>query len=109
MNKLDKGKPRVDLIRPEFLLSLGEALSYGFNKYNETVGDTPNYLKDEGFHYSRLIGALERHLYKFKMGIDIDDESGLEHIIQVAVNAMMLHSYRVSKKGIDDRINLEEL
>ena len=110
MNKLDSGKPRVDLIRPEFILELGKTLGYGANKYNESVGDIPNYLKNDGFHYSRLTAAMERHLLQFKMGVDIDDENGeLYHIIQVAANAMMLHSYLVSGKGIDDRINLKKL
>ena len=106
--KYDGGKPRMDLIRPEFLLDLGKALEYGASKYEEDELDTPNYLKDGGMPYSKLIGAMERHTQYFKMKVDIDDESGLYHIVQVAVNAMMLHSYLVSGVGVDNRLNLED-
>lgn len=110
MNKLDGGKSRVDLVRPEFILELGKTLGYGANKYNESIGEIPNYLKDNGFHYSRLIAAMERHLLSFKMGVDIDEENGENyHIIQVACNAMMLYAYLQSGKGIDDRLNLKKL
>lgn len=107
--KYNEGKPRTDLISGEFTLALGKALAYGANKYDEKKGHTPNYLKGRGFLYSDLIGALERHLAKFKMGINEDEDSSLEHIVQVAVNAMFLYNYRVSGKGIDDRIVLKEL
>ena len=106
--KYDGGKPRMDLIRPEFLLDLGAALEYGASKYDESELDTPNYLKDGGMPYSKLIGAMERHAQYFKMKVDVDAESGLYHIVQVAVNAMMLHSYLVSGVGVDNRINLKE-
>lgn len=107
--KYDGGKPRMDLIRPEFLLDLGAALEYGASKYEESEIETPNYLKDGGMPYSKLIGAMERHTQYFKMKIDIDEESGLYHIVQVAVNAMMLHSYLISGSGIDNRMSLRNL
>ena len=49
--KFDQGKPRMDLVRPEFTLALGEALAYGAEKYSEEIGTTPNYLRGEGFNY----------------------------------------------------------
>ena len=104
--KYNTGKPRTDLISGEFILGLGKALEYGASKYDENKQDTPNYLKGDGFLYSELIGALERHFQTFKSGVDIDEESGLEHILQVAVNAMFLYNYRISGKGIDNRIKL---
>ena len=104
--KYNDGKPRTDLISGEFILGLGKALQYGADKYDEDKADTPNYLKGDGFLYSDLIGALERHMAKFKSGINIDEESGLEHILQVAVNAMFLYNYRISGKGIDNRVKL---
>jgi len=104
--KYNAGKPRTDLISGEFTLALGEALAYGADKYDEVKGETPNYLKGDGFLYSDLLGALERHLAKFKSGINVDEESELEHIVQVAVNAMFLYNYRISGKGKDDRIEL---
>lgn len=107
--KFDNGKPRMDLIRPEFTEAMGKALGFGADKYSEQRGEIPNYLKGEGFHYSKIIASLERHFNSFKKGVDIDEESGIEHIVLVAVNAMFLHSYLNSTKGIDDRINLKDL
>jgi hypothetical protein len=107
--KYNDNKPMMSLIRPEFTKALAEALSYGAVKYQEEKGDTPNYLKGGGFLYSDIIDSLERHLNSFKTGINLDEESGLEHIIQVAVNAMFLHSYRVSGLGKDDRFSLKSL
>lgn len=104
--KFDQGKPRLDLIRPEFTLGLGEALSYGATKYKEEVGKTPNYLKGEGLNYSKIIGSLERHIALWKMGVDIDEESGLHHLQLAAANLMFLYTYEKSNIGIDDRVKL---
>ena len=104
--KYDAGKPRLDLIRPEFTLALGEALGYGANKYNEKVGDTPNYLKGGGFNYSKIIGSLERHIQYWKMGENIDEESKLHHLSLAAANLMFLLTYELKSKGIDDRTKL---
>lgn len=104
--KYDGGKPRMDLIRPEFTLALGEALAYGANKYEEEIGLTPNYLRGNGFNYSKIIGSLERHVAKWKMGEDIDGESGLNHLCMAAANLMFLYTYSISDKGVDDRVVL---
>ena len=104
--KFDAGKPRMDLIRPEFTLALGEALAYGAEKYGEEVGSIPNYLTGNGFNYSKIIGSLERHIAKWKMGEDIDEESGLNHLCMATANLMFLYTYSVSDKGVDDRVVL---
>lgn len=104
--KFDQGKPRMDLIRPEFTLALGEALAYGAEKYNEEIGSTPNYLRGNGFNYSKIIGSLERHIAHWKMGIDIDDESGLHHLALAAANLQFLLTYELTESGVDDRVKL---
>lgn len=104
--KYDTGKPRMDLIRPEFTLALGEALAYGAKKYNEEIGSTPNYLRGNGFNYSKIIGSLERHIAQWKMGIDIDDESGLHHLALAAANLHFLLTYELTGHGVDDRVKL---
>lgn len=104
--KYDSDKPRMDLIRPEFTLALGECLGYGATKYDEPRGDTPNYLKGDGFNYSTIIASLERHIAAFKMGQDVDDESNLSHLAHAAVNLMFLHTYSLCDKGVDDRVVL---
>ena len=106
--KYDDNKPRVDLIIPEFTLAIGEALGYGANKYNETRGDTPNYLKGDGFEYSKIYASAQRHLNEWYSGVDIDEESGLNHLQLAATNLMFLYTYSISDKGIDDRIKLNK-
>lgn len=106
--KYDSDKPRMDLIRPEFTLALGEALAYGAKKYEEPRGDIPNYLKGDGFNYSTIIGSLERHIAAFKSGQDLDEESGLNHLAHAAINLMFLHTYTISDKGVDDRYILDK-
>jgi hypothetical protein len=107
--KHDSGKPRMDLVRPEFTLALADALAYGASKYEEQRGDIPNYLKGEGFHYSKIIASLERHIAAFKSGIDTDEESGRSHLALAAANLMFLSTYSLCDKGIDDRIRLGDL
>lgn len=104
--KFDQSKPRMDLIRPEFTLALGEALAYGAEKYSEKIGELPNYLKGDGFNYSKIIGSLERHIAQWKMGIDIDDESNLHHLQLAAANIHFLLTYELTDKGVDDRVKL---
>lgn len=106
--KFDQGKSRLDLIRPEFTLGLGEALAYGANKYSEKAGETPNYLCGEGLNYSKVLGSLERHIAQWKMGVDIDEESGLHHLKLAAANIMFLLTYESCDKGIDDRVRLKK-
>ena len=107
--KYNENKPMMSLIRPEFQLGLAEALTYGYNKYSEKKGDIQNYLKSDGFHYSTIIDSLERHINAFKMGEDIDPESGIHHLSLAASNLMFLHTYEHSNKGIDDRIVLNKI
>jgi len=104
--KFDNGKARLDLVRPEFTLALGEVLAYGADKYSEPVGETPNYLKGDGFNYSRILGSLERHIQQFKMGISIDEESGKHHLAHASANLMFLLTYELTGSGINDIVIL---
>lgn len=106
--KHDQGKPRMDLIRPEFTLELGKALAYGADKYNEKHGEIPNYLKGGGFNYSKILASLERHIAQWKGGENTDEESGLSHLAHAAVNVMFLLTYELTDKGVDDRVKLEK-
>lgn len=104
--KYDSGKSRTDLIRPEFILALGEALAYGANKYDEKRNEIPNYLKGDGFEFSKIYASAQRHLNQWYSGEDIDEESGLNHLQLAATNLMFLFTYVKNKKGIDDRLRL---
>lgn len=92
--KHDAGKPRVDLLDPEFLLEMGRVMEFGAQEYG-----AHNWKK--GIAYSRLYGALQRHALGFWKGEPIDRESGLKALAHTAINAMMLASTPAER---DDRI-----
>jgi hypothetical protein len=46
---------------------------------------------------------MERHLVKWKKGIDFDNESGLYELAHIACNALMLLTYKIEGLGIDNR------
>lgn len=44
-----------------------------------------------------------RHQAQWLDGIDLDDESSLNHLAHVAANILMLLEYQLSQTGNDDR------
>lgn len=97
-NKYDSGKPRMDLVRPEFVEGVADVLGFGAAKYASW-----NWAK--GIHYSRLIAAAERHINAFKKGEDLDPESGLSHLYHASCCLMFLSCFEEWKdsQGLDDR------
>ena len=104
--KLNKGKPMMSLIRPEFSEGLAQALTYGYVKYDEKKGEIQNYLKEDGFYYSTIYDSLQRHLGAWWSGENIDKESNIHHLYMATANLMFLATYEVSDKGKDDRVIL---
>lgn len=94
--KYDSGKPRVDLVPYELLEEVGMVMGFGCDKYGEA-----NWAK--GIHYSRLIAAAERHLGKFKQGIDLDDETNLSHVAHAATNLGFLLWMARHRPDLDNR------
>jgi len=96
--KHDSGKLRLDLIHPAFMEQLGQAMTYGANKYSDD-----NYLTGEGLTYRRLYASLQRHLLAWYARKDIDPESGLPHLAHAAGALLMLITSISEGKGKDDR------
>lgn len=94
--KHDNGKPKVSLVSKEFIYGTAKALEYGANKYGKN-----NYKL--GMDWSRVIDAEKRHMLDFAAGVDIDDESKLNHLYLAAANLNMLIYYYENKVGKDDR------
>jgi len=100
--KFDVDKNRMDLIPAEGEYGAGEAFTYGVKKYGDN-----NWR--EGIQYSRLIGAIQRHLNAFKGGEDRDKESNLYHVDSVAATAMMLSTFlREGRVDLDNRYKKNE-
>jgi len=95
-----EGKERLDLLPPRAMLLLGRLFTEGCEKYDERNWEG-------GLPWSTCIGAIQRHIAKFMMGDDIDDELKVPHVICVAWNALVLAEYMFTHKDLDDRSNYQ--
>lgn len=97
-HKHDSGKPRMDLIAPEFLSATATVLSYGAAKYAERNWE-------KGMSWGRVFGAMMRHLWAWWSGEAKDVETGYSHLWHAACCLMFLIAYEERKIGSDDRKN----
>jgi len=95
----DTDKPRVDLIPGDAMIEIAKVYTFGAKKYSDRNWE-------KGMHWSRMIGSLLRHTFKFMMGENIDEESGLLHSSMIAWNAIGLLTYQLRGIGEDDRHKL---
>lgn len=82
--KYDTAKTRYDLLPAECLDAVAKILTFGAEKYGAN-----NWQNLEDFE-SRYYAALERHIQAWRMGENIDPESGQPHLAHVACNAVFL-------------------
>jgi hypothetical protein len=97
--KNDGDKVRLDLVPVELVWGLGQVLTFGANKYG-----AGNYR--HGIAYSRVFGALLRHIYAWQSGEELDPESGLPHLHHAACCITFLITYEAHKSKyskFDDR------
>lgn len=91
---------RYDLIPSVAMDCVARVFGFGASKYSDY-----NWLK--GYAWSLSIGALERHLSKFKQSKDWDDEeggSGELHTAAIAWHAIVLTTFQLLGRGTDDRL-----
>ena len=101
--KFDAGKIRLDLIDPEFELSLGRVLTKGAEIHGEYSWQTlPN-------AEIRYLAALKRHVNAIARGELIDPASGEFHAAHVAVNAMFLEHFQRQLKKAETAAYLDSL
>jgi hypothetical protein len=84
--KYDQGKNRIDLLPPEFVEAVSHILTFGSQKYNDE-----NWRG--GLKYSRVFGALMRHLMAYKKGEILDPESGMSHLWHAGCNLAFLITF----------------
>lgn len=91
--KFDNGKVRLDLIDPQFELSMGNVLTKGAEVHGEYSWQTlPN-------AEIRYLAALKRHTNAIARGELIDPSSGEFHAAHVAVNAMFLEHFQRQRRA----------
>lgn len=94
--KTDAGKLELELIPTSLTKALGVVLTRGRKQYGK---DTWKTVKTD-----RIIGALERHLMKYKDDpYGLDKDSGLPHIFHVLCNAMFLNHEVLEKLQKDGK------
>ncbi len=95
-SKKDEGKPRVELIPPEFLLDLAKVLEFGAKKYGDN-----NWRK--GLKWTRLYASALRHLFAWVGGEKLDKESKMPHLLHAIANLLFLYEYNHTHPELDDR------
>ena len=94
--KNDNGKNRLDLLPVEALLEIGKVLTFGAQKYSDE-----NWR--QGCAWSRYYAAAQRHLYAWKYGDDLDEDSGLSHLAHANCCILFLLTSSLLGLGTDDR------
>jgi len=95
--KRDEGKLRYDLIPPIPLAALAHVYTMGAGKYTDH-----NWRK--GMAWSRVIGAMMRHIEAFRQGVSIDPKDGQHVLGSVAWCALALIEYERTHPELDDRM-----
>lgn len=94
--KADATKNRLELLPMRPLEDIGIALTFGATKYSDH-----NWLK--GMPWSRIWGALLRHLFAWWRGEDKDAETGLSHLAHAGCCLLFLMEYECHHQDRDDR------
>lgn len=95
--KNDAGKMRYDLIPPEPLEKVAFVYTMGAGKYTDH-----NWRK--GMAWSRVIGAMMRHIEAFRGGEALDQKDGQHHLASVVWCALTLMEYERTHPEFDDRM-----
>ena len=96
-SKFDNDKLRYDLVPADSLRQVVDIYTFGAKKYEDH-----NWRK--GIRWSRIYGAMQRHLNAFWEGENNDPESGKKHLAHAAWGALTLINYCDTHNEFDDRI-----
>ena len=94
--KHDQNKIRLELLPPEMLFETGKILTFGAKKYGDRNWE-------KGFKWSRLFGALNRHIWAWWNGEDKDPETNESHLSHAMCMLTFLLTHEKRKIGEDDR------
>lgn len=90
--KNDLGKDRWDLAPWDAIRLVIKVLNFGALKYQDRNWE-------KGINYSRIFGAVQRHLTAWWGGEDRDPESGILHLAHAACGILFLIAFKV--RGMD--------
>lgn len=89
---------RFDLIPAQIMFELAEHYGRGAEKYADRNWE-------KGYEWSKSYAALNRHLWAFWNGEDIDPETGSKHIVAVIWHGIALAQFMNQHPDFDDRAN----
>jgi hypothetical protein len=98
--KFDKEKTRLELLSPFAMEQVGKVLTFGAKKYADRNWE-------QGISWSRIIGAILRHVIAYMRGETLDPETGLSHAAHIMCEAMFLLHFEQTKPEFDDRPKYE--
>lgn len=88
--KFDTGKVMVSLVDPDFIMGVGQILTFGAKKYDKNNWQLNTDL-------DRYKDSTLRHLYAYLGGETHDTESGEPHLDHIATNIMFLRYFEHGK------------
>lgn len=94
--KYDRDKVRMELLSVCALQEIAKVLTVGAQKYT-------SHNWRQGFAWSRLHGALLRHVTAHMSGEDRDPETGYSHLAHAGCCLMFLLEHEIRGLGTDDR------
>ena len=108
--KYDNKKCRMELFPPDAYEEICNIFTFGAKKYGDYnwlgADKSGNYDPSgkDAIKYSRILGALKRHLIAREKGNIKDEESGCYTMAHVAVNAIFLLTYDMRKFVLNNDI-----
>lgn len=94
--KDDTDKLRMELLPSELLTGTASVLTFGAKKYGDRNWE-------KGMKWSRVFGALMRHMWDWWRGEKLDPETGLSHLWHASCCIAFLIVYEQRGTGQDDR------
>ena len=95
-NDISDNKVMMQLLPPLAQERIAEVFTFGAKKYDDW-----NWAK--GMEYSRLYGALNRHMTAWYKGEDNDPETTKSHLAHAGCCIMMLLELSETRPDLDDR------
>ena len=99
--KHDQDKIRMDLVPWDVVVEIAKILTFGARKYADRNWE-------KGFNWSRVYGALMRHLTLWFQGQDTDAETGRSHLAHAGCCLFFLLAFVLRGVGKDDRPKLTD-
>ena len=95
--KQDSGKLRIGLLPKKALGWVVRVLEYGARKYDTWAW------RDNASEWTRQSDAVQRHIWAWEQGEDLDQETGLPHLAHAICGLLILLDLNDRRLGVDDR------